>query len=215
MARRLTKVFWGMARTLPAEIRKEQILKAARAVLAEKGFSQMRVSEVVERAGLSQGSFYLHFTSKESVVAELVQSMILDATALIEEAISPEQDIEASLRATLSSYYKVCFRYRDVLENTAGGAAAGMDRTEWNELYRPLNQFMLDLVRRWQAKGEIRDDVDPNIVSWLVIDTVNGAMERLFGHSGNRVSDDYETFIIGWLLSALRNLQIPAKSGKA
>ena len=204
-----------MARTLPAEIRKEQILKAARAVLAEKGFSQMRVSEVVERAGLSQGSFYLHFTSKESVVAELVQSMILDATALIEEAISPEQDIEASLRATLSSYYKVCFRYRDVLENTAGGAAAGMDRTEWNELYRPLNQFMLDLVRRWQAKGEIRDDVDPNIVSWLVIDTVNGAMERLFGHSGNRVSDDYETFIIGWLLSALRNLQIPAKSGKA
>jgi AcrR family transcriptional regulator len=200
----------GMARTLPAEIRKEQILKAARAVLAEKGFSQMRVSEVVEKAGLSQGSFYLHFPSKEAVVAELVHSMILDATALVEEATSPDQDMEASLRATLTSYYKVCFRYRDVLESTAGGAASGMDRAEWNELYRPLNEFMLDLVRRWQAKGEIREDVDPNIVSWLVIDTVNGAMERLFGHSGNRVSDDYETFIIGWLLSALRNLQIPA-----
>lgn len=199
-----------MARTLPAEIRKEQILKAARAVLAEKGFSQMRVSEVVEKAGLSQGSFYLHFPSKEAVVAELVHSMILDATALVEEATSPDQDMEASLRATLTSYYKVCFRYRDVLEATAGGAAAGMDRAEWNELYRPLNQFMLDLVRGWQAKAEIRADVDPNIVSWLVIDTVNGAMERLFGHSGNRVSDDYETFIIGWLLSALRNLQIPA-----
>lgn len=204
-----------MARTLPPEVRKEQILKAARAVLAEKGFSQMRVSEVVERAGLSQGSFYLHFPSKDAVVAELVQNMVLDAIALVEEAITPDQDIEASLRATVSSYYKVCFRYRDVLEATAGGVAASMDWARWNELYRPLNEFMLDLARRWQARGEIRADVDPNIVSWLVIDTVSGAVERLFGHSGNRVSDDYETFVIDWVLSALRNLQIPPAKTRA
>lgn len=203
-----------MTRTRPAEVRKEQLLKAARTVLAKKGFAQMRVSDIVEKAGMSQGSFYLHFSSKDAVVAELTRCLINDAMTMIAETHTPDLDMEAALRNTVTSYYKVCFQYRDVLENTDGGAAAGMDRNEWNELYRPLNEFALDLVRTWQKRGDVKADADPNVLSWLIIDTVNGAMGRLFGHSGNRVSKDYETFVVGWILAALRNPQSPTKKSR-
>ncbi|MEI9994395.1 MAG: TetR/AcrR family transcriptional regulator [Rhizomicrobium sp.] len=204
-----------MTRTRPAEVRKEQLLKAARAVLAKKGFAQMRVSDIVEKAGMSQGSFYLHFASKEAVIAELFRSMINDALAMIEATHSPEQDMETALRNTVMSYYKVCFQYRDVLESTDGGAAHGMDRQAWNEMYRPTNEFALNLVRTWQKRGDVSPDADPNVVSWLIIDSVNGAMGRLFGHSGNRVSKDYEAYVVGWILAALRSFQGPSKKSRS
>ena len=102
----------------------------------------------------------------------------------------------------------------DTLGDAEGIAGQELDRGQWNELYRPLNEFMLELVRTWQARDEIPREADPNIVSWLIIDTVNGAMERLFGYAGNRVSKNYEAYVIDWLISALQNLHLPVRKGR-
>jgi AcrR family transcriptional regulator len=50
----------------------ERILRALAAVVAEKGYPETTVAEVVERAGTSQRTFYEHFDNKEdSIVAAL------------------------------------------------------------------------------------------------------------------------------------------------
>lgn len=197
-------------RTLPPEVRKAQLLAAARGVLGEVGFSNLRVDEVVRRAGLSKGTFYLYFPSKEEIVFELARNLIADAMVALEGTLSAEEDLRSCLKRVMNSYYRVCFSYRDVLEGTEAGVAAGLDHVKWNEIYRPLNEFALSLVKTWQARGEIRPDVDPNVVSWLFIDTINGALARLFGRSGNRISEDYEDQIVAWTYSALTHFPPPA-----
>jgi len=46
-------------RTKPG--RRADLLAAARAILAEKGLEAATVSEIVARAGVAQGTFYLYF----------------------------------------------------------------------------------------------------------------------------------------------------------
>jgi AcrR family transcriptional regulator len=195
-------------RTLPAEVRKEQLLTAARKVLAASGFSKMRISDVVREAGLSQGMFYLHFASKEDVVVELVRAMIAEAIAALNEGFDEKANMRAGVETVLGRYYAVCFRYRDVLESGDGGAAVGSERM--NEVYKPLNEFAHRIIALWQSRGEIDPAAPTDVVSWLLIDTVNGALARLFGHSGDRISEDYQQHIVDWLAAALRSY--PAKA---
>lgn len=193
-------------RTLPPEVRKAQLLAAARAVLASTGFSRMRVSDVVAAAGLSQGAFYLHFSSKDDIVVELIRAMVAEAAAAL-GAISLEAlDMETGLRQVLDGYYRICFAYRDVLDNIDSGTSTGIDRDRWNDAFAALNSFAERAIATWQAKGEVGPG-DPNLLSWLFIDTINGALPRLFGHSRNRMSADYQDRIGDWLLAALRGFK--------
>ncbi len=58
-------------RTQPPEVRREQLLDAAAAVIVEKGFTSMTVADVAERAGVAKGTVYLYFDTKEHLVTGL------------------------------------------------------------------------------------------------------------------------------------------------
>jgi AcrR family transcriptional regulator len=51
-----------------------QILKAARTVFEEHGVSASSMSDVAAQAGLSVGSIYVHFKSKDEVLKQLIET---------------------------------------------------------------------------------------------------------------------------------------------
>ncbi|BBB64986.1 hypothetical protein UNDYM_0733 [Undibacterium sp. YM2] len=53
---------------------RQQILTAARAVFERKGLYEASVSDVSKEAGLSVGSLYVHFRSKEAILVALIES---------------------------------------------------------------------------------------------------------------------------------------------
>jgi len=52
--------------------RREQILRVATAVFAEQGYHKASISEIIERAGIARGTFYLYFSSKHSVLEAIL-----------------------------------------------------------------------------------------------------------------------------------------------
>ncbi len=52
----------------------ERILRALAAVVADKGYPETTVAEVVERAGTSQRTFYEHFDNKEDAIVAALDS---------------------------------------------------------------------------------------------------------------------------------------------
>ena len=52
--------------------RKIQILDAAMDTFAEKGFHKTRMSDIAETSGLSKGSLYWYFDSKDSIILNLL-----------------------------------------------------------------------------------------------------------------------------------------------
>lgn len=53
---------------------RQQILAAARAVFERKGLYEASVSDVSKEAGLSVGTLYVHFRSKEAILVALIET---------------------------------------------------------------------------------------------------------------------------------------------
>lgn len=52
---------------------RQKLLAAAAACFAEKGYSACSVSDIVTRAGVSQGNLYVHFKNKEELFKVMIQ----------------------------------------------------------------------------------------------------------------------------------------------
>ncbi len=59
-----------------SEERKSQILDAAMDTFAEKGIHKSRMSDIADRSGLSKGSLYWYFDSKDSIVMSLLKRVL-------------------------------------------------------------------------------------------------------------------------------------------
>ncbi len=54
--------------------RKEQLLTIALQMFAQQGYHKTKISDIVAAAGVSQGTFYWHFKSKEAIAMEMIQT---------------------------------------------------------------------------------------------------------------------------------------------
>ena len=58
------------------DARPQEILEAALSVFAERGFAAARMEQIAVRAGVSKGTIYLYFDSKEAVFRALVHEVL-------------------------------------------------------------------------------------------------------------------------------------------
>jgi len=78
-----------------SEERKSQILDAAMETFAEKGFHKTRMSDIAETSGLSKGSLYWYFDSKDAIILNLLERVfepeLRELTALLSDHRSTEE----------------------------------------------------------------------------------------------------------------------------
>lgn len=58
------------------ERRREQVLESAKAVFAKKGFHKSSVADIIQRAGIARGTFYLYFKNKRQIFDCLLDSLL-------------------------------------------------------------------------------------------------------------------------------------------
>src|SRR2546421_4358806 len=79
------------------EERAPEILDAALACFSERGFAASRMEDIARRAGISKGTIYLYFESKEAVFKALAQrvvgSRIAEIGAFVQGFEGPTPDL--------------------------------------------------------------------------------------------------------------------------
>jgi AcrR family transcriptional regulator len=184
-----------------ATSRRMDLLNAAREVFAEKGFEGTRISEIVARAGVAQGTFYLYFPSKVSLVlslAELVQQKI---EAAITEACTlyPHQTIEKSVR----SAFAIMEEYRDIL----GVIHSSACWTEAPEEREHVLSSCYDLIARWirheQTHERISTGINADITAVLIAGVVYYAADECYLYNSSAHPEAYIKETIGFIKRAL------------
>lgn len=79
------------------EARPQEILDAALAVFAEKGFAAARMDDIAAQAGVTKGTIYLYFDSKEAVFKTLVRESIGDTLGRVVDAANSFEGHAADL----------------------------------------------------------------------------------------------------------------------
>ncbi len=85
--------------------RREDILRAAREVFLERGYSEARLSDIAHRAGIVPSTLYLYFDSKEEMVRAIVggiRQKTVQAILPILEHLRGREDILQLVQTLLS-----------------------------------------------------------------------------------------------------------------
>ncbi|WP_373458084.1 TetR/AcrR family transcriptional regulator [Paenibacillus harenae] len=93
-----------------------------------------KVSKIVKRAGVAQGTFYLYFPSKNSVITALAQEMlesVLVAVRMETEGLQTFEDVDS--KGISAACYQMG-EYRDVFAILNNGGGVVEDPLECNSL---------------------------------------------------------------------------------
>lgn len=90
-------------RRLPGE-RPHQLIEAALEVFSEHGFSAAKLDEIASRAGVSKGTIYLYFESKEELFKAVVNDVIAAQIRLAHQGPAPQSAAEALERALRANW---------------------------------------------------------------------------------------------------------------
>ena len=153
--------------------RPAEIVQAAMAVFAERGFAAARLDEIARRAGVSKGALYLYFETKEEIFR-----------AVVDQAIAPNMQVVRAMVAAhpgpLSELLALVAERVGALMETlpVGGvikmviAEAGnfpeLARVWHDDLIAHMLGAMTDAIAAAQAPGEVRPG-DPRIYALEVI----------------------------------------------
>jgi AcrR family transcriptional regulator len=158
-----------------SEATHQKILNAAIDLFSEVGYAAAGLGEIIERVGMTKGALYHHFDSKDAL-----------ATAIIEQGSN----------LTLDAFRNVCESSSPALENMIHGVFVVTDllvsdktaRTA-EQLTRGLAEFNSAAAQVWNSRleamttqagrasseGDLREGIDPQVVSESIFNAMLGA----------------------------------------
>jgi AcrR family transcriptional regulator len=147
------------------EARPDEILAAALASFAERGFAATRLEDVAARAGISKGTLYLYFKGKEELFEAVVRATLLPNIERLEAMAATFEGPSAVLLERL------LLTFAAVVDSRVGAipklviAEAGnfpeLARFYLDEVVRRGLRLIGSILRRGIGRGEFRPiDVD-------------------------------------------------------
>lgn len=144
-------------------------------MFARKGYRRAAISDIIERAGVARGTFYLYFASKEQVFLAIVEDFHKKISAAIATTSEPPAqtvpDPETMLRTSFRRWLGVFAANRDATTVILKEASSIDPRFEkgFAELRKSAVDFFAARYRRFQELGIVRASISPVLMAHLLI----------------------------------------------
>jgi AcrR family transcriptional regulator len=165
---------------------RSRLLDAAKEIFEENGFLEARISDIAERAGLSHGSFYHYFESKEEIFREVArdQEEKISSHCVVDSGLldtSADTTIRERLRESVRSFLA---DYRDeagimgVIEQVSRyDEHVRAARFVQQEMYTQQTE---EAVRHLQRQGLADPNLDPVVAASALAAMVSRFAEMWF-----------------------------------
>ena len=160
----------------PTDQRREDMLVAAAALIAERGFSETRIADVARRAGASPALVIYYFGTKDQLLTEALRYsddiFYAACTKMLAATPGVRDRLEKLVRMTCEPDRDEPFRVAGASGSTCGPRRSGTrqvakDRAEFERRWR---RTIAEVVREGVAAGEIADvDADDFAITWGVL----------------------------------------------
>ena len=161
------------------EVRRTAILDAAELCFARDGFHRTSVQSICSAAGISAGAFYVHFASKEQLIAGICER---DRRQFAErfEALAKADDFVAALSQLAETYLIEDAPHKKQLFIEIGAEATR--NREVQELFSSVDRFVEDsftaFIEQLEAAGRASPSVEPRMAAKLILIIGDGLFWR-------------------------------------
>jgi AcrR family transcriptional regulator len=193
-----------------------RILETAAVEFATRGYEGVSLNQLIERLGMSKGSFYYYFDDKAdlfSTVADLAWAIVLPVQELDLDGLTAEDywpSLEALLREArarvranpwLVGFTRLIYDPPDV----EGVREALADK------FAEARQWQAELIERGQKLGTVRKDLPVELLQALLIGA-DEAADRWFVTNWDRLGDEKIERLFSETLGIFRRLLEPPPS---
>jgi AcrR family transcriptional regulator len=182
--------------------RKQQLVDAAMALFAERGYAATRILDICDRAGVAKGLFYWYFPTKLDLFAELVRTMRHRLRRAQADAIDPRADAVTRIRQGTAA------SVRFMAEHANYFALVDVERADpvIADTLRAGSGVYLDdvtaLVREAQRDGLV-PDADPRLLALGVLGSVSSFSNAWRSGRIELSADELADFVADWVGRAL------------
>lgn len=193
------------------DARPQELLAAALDLFVERGFAATRLDDVARAAGVSKGTLYLYFSSKEELFKAVVRESIVPLLGEAEGVIDQfEGSSEELFRLVMSTWWNSIGNTKlsglPKLMMAEAGNFPELARFYQEEVINRGENLVMTMLKRGLARGEIRN-VDVEIDARLLIAPM--IMMMIWKHSQgvcNIEPDKLDTYIEHYIEMALHSL---------
>jgi AcrR family transcriptional regulator len=148
---------------------RQELLAAAKKILAEKGYHNTKIIDIAAAADIGVGTFYLYYPTKDALFLELVEDTARILKEEIDQAKAPVVDRLEKLRAAHRAFFHFAQNNRDLLKIVFGHG------NTFNELLRRVYaMFVADTVT------DFNDGLNQGVFRPLHPETVANALVGMF-----------------------------------
>ena len=142
---------------------KNRIYTSAIELMEQKGFENITIADISEKAGVSVGAFYHYFSSKNDILAEIFQRADEYFSAQFDNSL-PKGSITEQIIDYFDHYSK--FNLTSGVETTQQLFSPKIKF--FIKEGRPMLEILHNLILEGQKRDEIRNDIDArDLVSYL------------------------------------------------
>ena len=190
-------------RRLSAAARRESILAAAIPEFAVAGYERTRVSDIAAKVGVTEPVVFQNFGTKSELFVAVLERVADEVTRYL-ALIGEQSPTVAELLSRL-----LAREHQDRLHSSGGLGMIFVEaannpeptvRVAGHRAHTRTVEAIADLLRRGQAEGSIRDDVDAVTLGWLVLSQIHA---RQFRRAHTSTSAALEQAILKALLAVL------------
>jgi AcrR family transcriptional regulator len=155
------------------EERRKQILDSALVVFSQRGFHASNVSDVAAHAGVSQGTIYWYFKSKEELSDAAIMAFFTDFGGEMTTVLQEGETASEKLRALARSMDDFVVNAQQVFGAFLGYWASSQDRQGSARFWIDLLHGYTDGVQAIIERGEFKK-VDAGALVWAMAAAYDG-----------------------------------------
>jgi len=158
---------------------RKHLLAAAIDCFARFGYQGTSIDRIARHAGVTKGALYYHFKDKEELLFEAVSGRVGEFEQHVLAEVGPANDTLASLKRVIDA----CFFHATVSNHRRFIMTLMIEALDTNpqlsarfqRILRRMRFFLADVVRRGQAAGRVRSDIDAEETAALIAGAIMGA----------------------------------------
>jgi len=190
--------------------RRERLFRSAMDLFARKGFAETTVEDITNAADLGKGTFFNYFPSKEHILLAFGEMQLGKLKAAFEEMRSRNMPVPVFMRSLGARMTQEPIRNPAMIRILLQAFLTddSQVREPMLELQNRVIAIHTEMVRIGQERGEIRNDLPPEVIANVFRQTVFGTLLIWTLHSDSTLLSRMENaFEVLWTGLAPRTAQ--------
>ncbi|MGE7546472.1 TetR family transcriptional regulator, partial [Sporosarcina newyorkensis] len=129
---------------------------------------------------IAQGTFYLYFSSKFSVMPDIAKFAVKEIMKEVNREVDLFEEFDKKIEHLVKAVFNITEEKRELFAVLYAGISQSEHLKQWESIYAPFYDWVYQMLEEALHKEEIRQNVNSARSSRIIIGLIESTAEQLY-----------------------------------